>query len=80
MVKKRIVVEIASELLVKLDHFVDQQRFAGRSEFIEAAVVRQMRRLRRDRLAEACLRLDADEERGLAEEGMGSAYLLSDEY
>jgi metal-responsive CopG/Arc/MetJ family transcriptional regulator len=72
MVKKRIVVEIDSELLAEIDQLVDQQRFVDRADFVEVALTRQMRLLRRDRLAEACLRLDVDEERGLAEEGLGA--------
>ena len=80
MVKNRIVVEIDSELLAGIDEFIDQQRFVDRGEFVEAAVSRQVVRLRRDRLAEACLRLDPDEERGLAEEGIESAYLPMEDY
>ncbi|HEY7767056.1 hypothetical protein [Longimicrobium sp.] len=80
MVKKRIIVEIESELLAAIDQWVDQQRVADRAEFVEAAMTRKLRRLRRDRLAAACLRLDPDEERGLAEEGLGTADGLSEEY
>jgi Arc/MetJ-type ribon-helix-helix transcriptional regulator len=76
MVKKRIVIEIDSEFLAEIDQLVDQQRFVDRADFVEVALTR---RLRRDRLAEACLRLDVDEERGLAE-GLGSAYVLNEEY
>ena len=80
MVKKRIVVEIDSELLAAIDELLDQQRFADRGEFVEEAILRQIGRLRRDRLEEACLRLDSDEERGLAEEGLRSAYLPMEDY
>lgn len=80
MVKKRIVVGIDPELVAGIDELIDQRRFVGRGEFVEEAVSRQFGRLRRDRLAEACLRLDPDEERGLAEEGMGSAYLPMEDY
>ncbi len=80
MVKKRIVVEIDSELLADIDELVDQQRFADRGEFVEEARLRQIGRLRRDRLTEACLRLDPAEERGLAEEGLRSAYLPMEDY
>jgi hypothetical protein len=67
MEKKRIVVEIASVLVAEIDQLVSRQP-------------RHIGKLRRDRLAEACLQLDPDEERALAEEGLGSAYLPSEEY
>jgi metal-responsive CopG/Arc/MetJ family transcriptional regulator len=80
MVEKRIVIEIASELLAEIDQLIARHMFADRGEFIEAAVSHQIAQFRRSRLADACLRLDADEERGLAEEGIGLTYLPSEEY
>lgn len=71
MPKTKVAVTLEAALLAELDMLVRQQRFANRSQAIEAAVAEQMMRFRRTRLAEACALLDPPEERALAEEGMG---------
>lgn len=72
MPKTKIAVTLEATLLDQVDELVRQRRFPNRSQAIEAAVAEQVVRFRRTRLAEACARLDPDEERALADEGLGS--------
>ena len=72
MSKTKIAVTLEATLLDQVDELVRQRRFPNRSQAIEAAVAEQLVRFRRTRLAEACARLDPDEERALADEGLGS--------
>ncbi|CAN5250832.1 hypothetical protein BH23GEM4_BH23GEM4_14080 [soil metagenome] len=70
MPKAKIAVTIDEVVLSQVDALVREERFPSRSSAIEAAVVEQLTRTRRTRLAEACSRLDREEERTLAEEGL----------
>jgi metal-responsive CopG/Arc/MetJ family transcriptional regulator len=72
MPKSKIAVTLEANLLDEVDRLVQQRRFANRSQAIEAAVSEQLTRFKRTRLAAACARLDQQEERALAEEGLGS--------
>ena len=72
MPKTKIAVTLEATLLDQVDELVRQQRFPNRSQAIEAAVAEQLVRFRRTRLAEACARLDLNEERALTDEGLGS--------
>lgn len=72
MPKTKVAVTLDAELLGEVDALVSQNRFANRSQAIEAAVSEQLVRMRRTRLAEACALLDPAEERALAEEGLAS--------
>lgn len=80
MPKSKIAVTLEATLLAEVDQLVEQHRFANRSQAIEAAVSEQLSRFKRTRLAEACARLDPDEERALAEEGMGADFSDWPEY
>jgi len=70
MPKTKVAVTIDASLLSEVDALVRQNRYASRSQAIEAAVHEQLARLKRTRLADACSRLDPMEERSLAEEGL----------
>lgn len=72
MAKTKIAVTLESTLVEEVDSLVRDERFPNRSQAIESAVAEQLKRLRRTRLAEACSRLDPQEERTLAEEGLGA--------
>lgn len=72
MAKTKIAVTLEAALVTQVDALVREHRFSNRSQAIEAAVANQLTRLRRTRLAEACARLDPDEERALAEEGISA--------
>lgn len=72
MPKTKVAITLESSLLDQIDALVRDQRFANRSQAIEAAVEAQVQRVKRTRLADACAQLDPAEERALAEEGMGA--------
>jgi Arc/MetJ-type ribon-helix-helix transcriptional regulator len=70
MPKTKVAVTLEADLLDEVDALVRQHRFANRSQAIETAVRSELVRVRRTRLADACSRLDPEEERALAEEGL----------
>lgn len=80
MPKTKIAVTLDTALLREVDALVRQRRFPNRSRAIEAAVADQLARVTRTRLAEACSRLDPDEERALAEQGLASDLAIWPEY
>ena len=71
MAKTKVAVTLDSRLLEELDDLVAGHRFPSRSQAIEAAVTEQLARLAHTRLAREAAKLDAREEKALAEEGMG---------
>lgn len=70
MPKTKIAITLESALVAEVDALVRDERFPNRSQAIESAVAEHLQRFRRTRLAEACARLDPEEERALAEEGL----------
>lgn len=70
MPKAKIAITLDAKLVSRLDTLVRQARVRNRSRAIEAALEEQLARLQRTRLAEECAKLDRDEERALAEEGL----------
>lgn len=70
--KTKVAVSIDDRLIREVDLLVRDERYASRSQAIEAAVAEHLRRIRRRRLAEACAVLDPAEEVALAEEGLGA--------
>lgn len=72
MRRTRVAITIDSGLLAELDEHIAQGRFPNRSRAIEAALAEKLQRLARTRLAREARKLDVDEERALAEEGMGA--------
>ncbi len=74
MPKTKVAVTLDTALVRNLDHLVARRQFTNRSQAVEAAVAEKLARLARTRLARECAKLDPDEEKALAEEGMaGSA-------
>jgi metal-responsive CopG/Arc/MetJ family transcriptional regulator len=70
--KTKVAVSIDDRLIREVDLLVRDERYASRSQAIEAAVADHLRRVQRRRLAEACALLDPAEEVALAEEGLGA--------
>ncbi len=68
--KTKVAVTIDAALLERVDALVSAQRFANRSQAVEAALADAVNRLARTRLARECARADPREEQGLAEEGL----------
>jgi Arc/MetJ-type ribon-helix-helix transcriptional regulator len=68
----KVAISIDSKLLDRLDRFVVQKRFAGRSGAIQMAIEAALTRFERRRLARECAKLDLRSEQRLAEEGAAS--------
>jgi metal-responsive CopG/Arc/MetJ family transcriptional regulator len=80
MAKTKVAVTLNAETLRRLDRLVRAARYPNRSQAIEAAVAEELRRLEGRRLAEECAKLDAVDERALAEEGFGEDAAAWPEY
>ena len=80
MAKAKVAVTLDSEILGELDALVAQRRFKSRSQAIEAAIAEKRERLGGTRLAREVAKLDPDEERAFAEEGMASTLASWPEY
>ena len=72
MPKSKVAVTLDEGLLEELDRLVARRHFPNRSQAIEAALGEKLRRLARTRLAQEAAKLDRDEERALAEEGLAA--------
>lgn len=70
MSTSKVAITIDEGLLARLDRLVDKNVFPNRSKAIQEAVRDKLARLDRSRLARECAKLDAREEKALAEEGM----------
>jgi metal-responsive CopG/Arc/MetJ family transcriptional regulator len=70
MAKTKIAVTLESKLVEQLDALVAGRRYTNRSQFVEAAVAERLERAQRTRLVHECAKLDPNEEKSLAEEGM----------
>ena len=66
----KVAISIDSNLLNRLDYFVEHDRFKNRSQAIQTAVAYALKKLERQRLAQECMKLDATLEQGLADEGI----------
>lgn len=80
MAKRKVAVTLNNELVEELDELIAQRRFPNRSQAIEAALAEKLARLARTRLAREAAKLDPDEEKALAEEGMGAELATWPEY
>jgi metal-responsive CopG/Arc/MetJ family transcriptional regulator len=73
MPKTKLAVTLEADLVHELDHLVSSLRFANRSQAIGVAVAEKLQRLSKTRLAQECAKLNRDEERALAEEGLAGS-------
>jgi metal-responsive CopG/Arc/MetJ family transcriptional regulator len=80
MPKTKLAVTLDSDLVLNLDNLVARHEFANRSQAIETAVAEKLARISRTRLARESAKLDPDEERALAEEGLGGSAETWPEY
>ena len=80
MAKTKLAVTLDASLVVELDQLVSKRRFTNRSQAIEIAVAEKLERLAKTRLAQECAKLDPDEERALAEEGLAGSRETWPEY
>lgn len=70
MPKTKLAVTLEAELVEDLDQLVAARQFASRSQAIESAVAEKLGRLARTRLKRECAKLNPEEEKALAEEGL----------
>jgi len=80
MGRSKIAITLDEESVGELDRLVSEHRFPNRSLAIQEAVDEKLGRLSRNRLAQECAKLDPDQERALAEEGMGGELAKWREY
>ena len=70
MPKQKVAVTIEKNLIMKLDRMVSDGKFSSRSSAVEDAVIEQLTKIERSRLAEESAKLDPSFEQALAEEGL----------
>ena len=70
MAKTKVAVTLEAGLVENLDELVAEREFASRSHAIETAIAEKLERLARTRLARECAKLDRQEEKSFAEEGL----------
>ncbi len=70
MATAKIAVSLDRATVEELDRLVKQGAFPNRSRAIQDAVHERLQRMKRNRLARECAKLEVEVERALAEEGM----------
>jgi Arc/MetJ-type ribon-helix-helix transcriptional regulator len=70
--KAKVAITLDETTVERLDRLVRQARFPSRSRAIQEAVAEKLERIKRGRLARECAKLDPEEERAMAEEGVGA--------
>lgn len=66
----KIAITLDRQLLAEVDRLVGEGRFPNRSRAIQEAIREKLQRARRTRLGEEAAKLDPQEERAIAEEGL----------
>lgn len=70
MSKEKIAITLEKESVGELDRLVSEQVFQNRSQAIQEAVSEKLNRMRHNRLARECAKLDPEDEKAMAEEGL----------
>lgn len=70
MGKGKIAITLNEEFIDELDKLVNEHVFQSRSHAIREAVSEKLLRLKRNRLASECSKLDVAFEKAMAEEGL----------
>lgn len=73
MPKSKVAVTLETHLLDRVDELVAKQRFRNRSQAIETALTEKLERLTRSRLARECAKLNPEQEKALAQEGLAGS-------
>ena len=71
MAASKIAITIERETLMRLDRLVQERRYPNRSRAIQEALDEKIQKLERNRLSNELEKLDPEEEKAFAEEGMG---------
>lgn len=69
--KAKVAITIERSVLEEVDSLVARRQFLNRSQAIESAVIESLAKLKRTRLITALQAVDPDEEKAIAEEGLG---------
>jgi len=80
MPKTKVALTLEKGLVDRVDELVAERRFPNRSQAVEAALAEKLQRIARTRLAGECAKLDAAEEKALAEEGLAGSLETWPEY
>lgn len=80
MPKTKVALTLDADLLERVDELVAKQKFRNRSQAVEAALADKLQRLARTRLARESAKLNPDQEKRLAEEGLADALESWPEY
>lgn len=78
--KTKVAITLEAKLVQQLDDLVAERRYRNRSQAIETAVAEKLTRTQHSRLARECAKLDPQEEKALAEEGLASDRAAWPEY
>lgn len=73
MRKTKVAITLDARLLHQVDELVARREFRNRSQAIETALAEKLARARRTRLARECAKLDREDEKALAEEGLAGS-------
>src|SRR5205823_70546 len=80
MPKTKVALTLDAELVEQVDELVAKRQFRNRSQAVEAALSDKLRRLARTRLARESAKLNPEEEKQLADEGLSDALDAWPEY
>lgn len=70
MATAKIAITLDRDTLSEVDALVREHTYPSRSRAIQEAVAEKLRRIKRERLARECAKLDTADEQQIAEEGM----------
>lgn len=76
----KVAITIDTDLLAEIDDLVGQQVFPNRSQAFQSALADKLERIKRQRLARECAKLNPDEEKQFAEMGMDQELSTWPEY
>jgi len=80
MPKTKVALTLDAELVERVDDLFARRRFRSRSQAIEAALADKLTRLARTRLARESAKLNAKDEKALADEGLAEDFASWPEY
>ena len=70
MNKAKIAISLDQDFLQQIDDFIKRKFFSSRSHAIQVAVAEKIEKIKSNRLAVECSKLNPDEEKALADEGL----------
>lgn len=70
MSKAKLAITLDEEFIAEIDHLIREHKFMNRSQAIQEAVKEKLEKIKRNRLAEECSKLDPSFEKSMAEEGL----------